>query len=87
MWDCGNCGCRSITPGVPFCPQCFKEREMPSNPVGAAPSNARAVEGESGYIAPEADASVTDAENVTVKDTDTPPAPAEAVKATRKPGK
>jgi hypothetical protein len=58
-----------------FCPMCFKEAEMPRNPAGAAPSAENALPGEPGYIAPEADAAVTDTENITVAESDTPPVP------------
>ena len=39
MWDCGQCGCQAIAPGLPFCPQCFRERDMPKT-TAAGGSNA-----------------------------------------------
>jgi len=53
MWDCPSCGCKCIAGSLAFCPMCFKERQMASNPAGAAPSNALAGPFESGYIPPE----------------------------------
>jgi len=53
MWDCQNCGCRAIAESLALCPVCRKERGMPKAPAGAAPSNAAALPGETGYIDPE----------------------------------
>jgi len=43
MWNCGNCGCRAIAPGVPFCPQCYTTKEdcMARITVGGGASNER----------------------------------------------
>lgn len=77
MWDCGHCGCRSIAPGVPFCPQCFKPKEesVPKVTSGGA-SNAKAVPGEPGYIAPAAE--VPEVPEVPAAGSEIPEAPAEA---------
>lgn len=39
MWDCGYCDCQSIAHDLGFCPQCFKEREVPKTTVNGGPSN------------------------------------------------
>lgn len=51
MWTC-ECGCQAIAGTITNCPMCRREREMPKATTGGA-SNARALPGEPGYIAPE----------------------------------
>lgn len=39
MWTC-ECGCQAIAADLPFCPQCFKERDMPKTTTEGGGSNA-----------------------------------------------
>lgn len=48
---------------------------MPRSVAGAQPSNQHAQPGEAGHIAPEADVTVSDTENVTVQEADPSPVP------------
>ena len=52
MWDCLECLCRAIAASLTRCPVCRKERDMATATTGGA-SNARALPGETGYVAPE----------------------------------
>lgn len=54
---------------------------MPRSVAGAQPSNQHARDGEPGYIAPEAEVTVTDAENATIQEADSPPVPDEIAAA------
>ena len=30
MWDCPECGCQAIAPGLDFCPQCYTPKNEPA---------------------------------------------------------
>lgn len=90
MWNCAECGCQAILPGVPFCPQCYtlKEEAMPRSVAGAVPSAENTLPGEPGYVEPEKDepaavpvpdpGDVTaESEAVTAEEAEQDPAPAE----------
>jgi hypothetical protein len=52
LWDCSECGCRSIAAPLTTCPMSFKERDMATTTTGGA-SNANALPGETGYVPPD----------------------------------
>lgn len=71
MWDCPACGCKCIAASLAVCPRtrCGRERPMPTATTGGS-SNARALPGETGYVAPEETAAP-----VAVAEPETPAAP------------
>jgi len=52
MWDCTRCGTGRIAASLTSCPVCRKERDMPRT-TSAGTTNASALPGETGYVAPD----------------------------------